>query len=403
MHTKEIALDSKGKQERSPIMLLTVSIYCLMFAYSVSVTMIGPLMPILINQYSLKLSEGGLIMTFQSIGGVLAIILGAVITDLVKKSKSVLITFLVYSLSLLLLAVPTSYPVLLGLFFLLGGSTRLLDALVNSFISDIHSSRRGRYLSLLHTFFGIGAFIGPIFAAVLINRGISWNTTFLILGIICLIIILIYGFIVKNAHYEEKLGNSFNPKEYLSLVFNPKVLIVCFIMFIYSGHQWGLSTWLPMYMEDYVGSGQILSSIALSSFWIGIILGRLTCSYISLKVDIKNLLTWCSFIGGTLLTIGILINTSFAIIVLSGLTGLLTGATVPMLVTVACNHFPKNSGAVSSMIFLYGTYSRMLFPWLIGLIAETFNFRWGMLITCFALLITGALSTMIPSEKQQNT
>jgi len=403
MLTKEIALHSKVskvKQENSHIMPLTISIYFLMFAYSVSVTMIGPLMPVLISQYNLKLSEGGLIMTFQSIGGVLAIILGAVITDLVKKSKSVLITFLVYSLSLLLLAVPTSYLVLLGLFFLLGGSTRLLDALVNAFISDIHSSCRARYLSLLHTFFGIGAFTGPIFAAVLINHGISWNSTFLILGIICLIIILLYGIIVKNVHFEEKKGNSFNPKEYLSLVFNPKVLILSFIMFIYSAHQWGLSTWLPMYMEDYVGSGQILSSIALSSFWIGIILGRLICSYISLKVNIKNMLIWCSFIGGIILTVGFLINTPFAIIIFSGVTGLLTGATVPMLVTVGCNHFPKNAGAVSSMIFLYGTYSRMIFPWLIGLVAETFNFRWGILITSFTLIISGTLSLMLPSDKK---
>jgi fucose permease len=403
MHTRDISLEEKKEDKRYPATLLTLSIYLLMLAYALSVTMISPLMPILISQYGLKLSEGGLIMTSQSIGGVLAIILGAVITDLVKKSKSVFITFFIYSLSLVLLAVPTSYPVLLALFFILGASTRLLDALVNAFISDIHYSRRGTYLGLLHASFGIGAFIGPLFAASLINQGISWNITFLILGIVCLLIILVYCFIVKNSRYEEKPSTSFNPKEYLGLIFSPKLLIICITMFVYCGHQWGISTWLPMYMEDFVGSEPIVSSIALSVLWVGIIAGRLISSYMSPKVNIKVLLASCSLAAGIFLAIGFIINTPFAIILFSGLTGLLTGSIIPMLVLIACNQFPQNSGAVSSMIFLYGTYSRMLFPWLIGLIAETFNFHWGMMVTSVTLLITAAFSLVLPSEKREGT
>lgn len=399
METRPALLSLKSKYIEKPDMILTWTLYLLMFAYALSVTMIAPLMPILVQQYKLKLSQGGLIMTFQSIGGILAIALGGILADLMKKSRLISIAFIIYGFSLILIAFSPSYAVLLGLFFILGASTRMLDAVINAYISDLHPSRRGLYLALLHTIFGVGAFFGPLFSAVLINSGLKWNQAFLILGIVCIVILLLYSIVIKNTSYKEGSRSNTKPKNFISLIANPKVLILCFIMFMYTGHQSGISTWLPMYMEKQLETGSFLSSLGLSAFWVGIILGRFICSFLSGKFDAKYIILLGSLLGGAILISGIALNIPYVLIVASGVTGFLTGAIIPLLVMIACNWHPQNSGTVSSMIFFYGNLALMVFPWLIGVIAENISFQLGMLVTGLTLLIIVLLALLLPDQK----
>lgn len=387
---------------RSKNLVLTASLYLLMFAYGLSVTMLGPLMPILIQQYNLKLSQGGLILTFQSIGGIAAIILGGILADLTKKSKLLCAAFVIYSLSLFFIALSPSYILLLSLFFILGASTRMLDAVINAYISDLHADNRGFYLTLLHALFGVGAFIGPLFSTVFINAGVAWNRTFLFLGIVCAVIAVQYIVVLIRPAAEEKSVSPSESKDYLRLLTSPKMLVLCLIMFLYSGHQSGISAWLPMYMEQHLKTGTFLSGFAVSAFWVGIILGRFGCSLVSSKIHAKYLIMFGSLAGGSILTLATALNVPVLLVAASGLAGLLAGATIPLLVTTACNWYPKNSGTVSSMIFLYGTFAWMLFPWFIGVIAENISFRWGMMITGFSLLSVTALTLLLPAQKNRN-
>jgi fucose permease len=56
------AAESRG------VIPLTASLYLLIFAYAVSTTMLGPLIPVLRQEYSLTLSQAGLMTTLQGVG-----------------------------------------------------------------------------------------------------------------------------------------------------------------------------------------------------------------------------------------------------------------------------------------------------------------------------------------------
>lgn len=248
--------------------MLPVTLFLLMFGFALSVTMVAPMLQNLIGYYSLDMSQSGLIMTFQGIGGVLAIALGGVIADLTKKSKLISISFIIYSLSMIFIALSPSYIILLGLFFILGASTRMFDTVSNAFVSDVYQNHRGFYLTLLHAFFGIGAFVGPLFSTVLINRGIKWNHVFLILGIVCALMIPLYIISIRKLPAKQEAAGTGKVESIFSLIVNPKLLILCLIMFLYFGYQSGISFWLPMYMEKGLNANPLLSSFALSAFWI---------------------------------------------------------------------------------------------------------------------------------------
>lgn len=381
----KISLTQEMKNKKT---ILTGCLFLLEFAYAISFTMVGPLMPTLIEEYGLKLSQGGLIMTFQSIGGILAIIIGGVLADLLRKSRLILITFAVYTLTLFSIGFAPGFVLLLGIFFILGASTRMLDTVNNAYIADIHQEKRGLYLNILHTSFGVGALLGPLYSRFVLSSGISWNWAYRLFGVICLVITVIYVFIIRKGSVSEgSKEKAAKPGDFVKLLTSFEIWLLCIIMFLYVGQQASLTVWLPMYMEEFLKSNVYLASFSLSTFWIGIIVSRIICSRLLLRFTAKQLIQWGALSGGIILTTGIVINNPYILVVTIGLTGLLTGATIPLLVTMACNLFPRNSGSASSMIFLNGTISTMIFPWFIGFIAEVFNFRLGMLLPGVFLLI----------------
>ncbi|MBE3101268.1 MAG: MFS transporter [Firmicutes bacterium] len=374
---------------------LTSYLYALMTIYAVSITMIGPMMPHIIDEYGLRLSQGGLILTFQSIGGILAIIIVGIVSDAVKKPRLILTAYLSFGLALFMVGYIRSFPVLLAVFFLFGAGTRISDTVLNAYVSDIHTSRRGVFLNLLHSFFGVGAFIGPMYARYLLEQGIPWNRVFSFLGLACIFIIIFMPIASKKVDYTKDVQKTSGINQWDSLLKSPIMWILGIIMIMYVGHQSSIIVWMPMYMETVLRVSPTVSSLAISVFWLGIIVGRLLCSHLTKRFSAISLLLGGCFLGGLVLTAGLAIKIPNLLILCLGFTGLFTGAAIPLLVTIACDRFPHNSGTASSMIFICGSISTLIFPWLVGTIAEVFNFQWAMLLSGLILLAIAGMTIFI--------
>lgn len=396
-------MNSESGKLKSKTLRLTLCLYLLMLFYAFSVTMTAPMMPVLIEQYSLNLGEGGLFMTFQSIGGILAIVCGGLVADRMKKSLLVSFSFIAYSLCLFFMGLSPSFDVLLAMFFILGASTKLLDTILNAYVSDLHRENRGVFMTTLHTFFGIGALLGPLYSRVLLNKGVLWGNTFRILGVICLAIMVLYLVVLRGTPENHKEQGQAASNKQLKYVFSLKMLLLCIIMILYRGHQSGINTWLPMYLEDVLKADAFSSSLALSIFWVGLIAARLLSPKLTGLMGTKQLLLWGNLLGGAILVCGILSNNPLILIISTGITGLLTGATMPLLLVLGCEWYPENSGTASSMLYLSSTLSTMFFPWIIGTVGEATNFKWGMLITGITLVATLAFILPLMKKDSQKT
>ncbi len=378
---------------------LVSGIYLIMLAYAASVTMIGPLMPELIRDYGLRISQGGLIMTFQSVGGIAAIVLGGLLSDKVSKGHLIAGAFFAYAVSLFLVAAAPNYGVLLGMFLLLGASTRLVDTVNNAYTADLHPDSHEKALNLLHTFFGLGALTGPLLTRLLLSRGTHWATAYAVLGVLCLGILV---FFVTNLRREPS-GLSSRPGAEDAASHVPlrshRMWLLCAVMILYVGHQSGLVTWLPMYLETHVGAAPYESSLALSLLWVGIILGRFSCSRITQWIPSETIIPWGGLVGGFSMLAALAFGRAEAVMIGVFIAGLFTGAIIPLLVNIACLWFPKNTGTVSSMIFLSGTAAMMTLPWLLGFAAEHLGFGAAMPFTGVTLLVVFVLGLFI--RKQQ--
>lgn len=385
-------------------LILTVSLYLLMFAVGLFITIIGPLMPTIMEQFDLTYSQGGFLLTCQGIGGIVAIVLGGIIADFMRKERLIKAAFIIYCATLVSFIAAPSYGVILGLFMIIGASTKMLEVALNAYISDLHPDNRQKYINLLHASSGIGGFVGPLFSSLLQHIGLKWNDIFLIFGILCVAILFYYASVMEKAPDKRLPERSATQQiNLIHLILNWKFMILCLLGFVYIAYISEITTWMPTYMIQYLASNLFLSSFSVSVLWIGIVFGRIVYSQLSEKWNSKFVIVLSSLICGVILTLVIRINNPVVLLISIGIAGFLSGAIIPFTVASACNWYPRNTGAVSSVLVFCTTMGWMVVPWIIGIIAEEGGIQVGMQIMGVTPLLVTILALFLPSTKSNKT
>lgn len=377
---------------RAALLGITIGLYLLMFAYAVSVTLAGSLMESLLSAYELAYSGGGLVFTFQALGGIVSILSAIYIADRVSKPVLVGACFVVYAAALVLAGTGPAYGALLALFFAIGASTRLLDSLLNATVSDLHGAERGRYLNLLHACFGLGALTGPLYFRFLMLRVDRFTDSLLFLGFACAGLSLLYAPVGVLSHRllrrDGHDAESSKPSELSAggtALRHPAVWALAGGMLFYTAHQGGCTAWLPLYTRQVLKASPFLADAALSLFWVGIVAGRLGASLLPRRVRPLSAVVWGGAMGTVVLAAGYLAASETVLLPALVVTGFLTGAIIPLMVAEGCGWFPRQSGSLSSLLFLSGTVARLVFPWLTGLLSEWWGFAGGMWLTVLTL------------------
>jgi fucose permease len=290
-------------------------------------------------------------------------------------------------------------------------------------------------LNLLHTVFGVGALIGPIFSRLMLLGSGRWEQAYVALSLICAVVLLaflaiqrcVYGVTPatpqgaadaetdpdsgREAETPDRAhaqGGSHTParadsrsehrESPLRLLRHPRMWLVSGIMFLYVGHQSGASVWLPTFMQETLGSSIGFASATASLLWVGIVLGRIVVTGLSRHVDARRIMWIGTLCAGAIFGAAYLIAVPAVLAVACLVTGFLSGAVIPLVVAVACGWVPEYSGSASALVFLNASLSRMLFPWLIGVIAEAVSFPAGMSLTWVTLILAGLLALLIPTK-----
>jgi fucose permease len=359
---------------------LTGSLYLLMMAYAISTTMIGPLMPSYLKTFQIDMAVGGLVTAMQGVGGVLSVLAGSLLLDRVRKLPVIAWSFLIYAASFMAISLLGSFGALVSLFFLIGASTKLMDAAINSSLADLHGEKRGLFVNLLHTFFGIGTLIGPVLSAWLIKSGGTPSLVFRVLSIFCLFVFIPFFLVLRRG---SQSNNGKNPSKWVNpLVFlkDKRALFLSLAGFCYTALSIGQATWLPLYMQTNLQTDLMLASLPVTIFAVGLIIGRLTCSALASWPRLIDALTVSHVICAILWVLAFLINSPIFLLVMAGIAGFCVSGVVPVSVSISCGWYPNQTGGISSLIFLLVTLGSIVGPGLVGIIAQASSLRLAMIL-----------------------
>lgn len=381
-------------------------LFVMTFIYALSLKMTGPLLPLLITDLQLRLSEAGLLVSYQQLGGLIAIVLTSLVADRFRKPLLITVSFAVFAGGLLLTGAAPDYRFLAVAFFTVGASSRIFDAVANADTAEQNPSRSARSLGYLHTWFAAGALCGPIYVGALIELSQPWRNAFTFLSFAAVVAVLFY--VARRgigASRAVNRGTGGTRGGVITVATDPRTWCASLVMLGYIVHQAGVSVWLPMYLRTSLSARLGLSAMALSLYWVGILLGRILSARFSHRISLKNQLVWGQLAGALLMFTAFLLRRPGVLAAAGLVAGTAGGGVVPNLITLNCSWFPRNTATASSIAFFMAAMAHMVSPFVIATAAERYGFDVGFLIPILALGIAAAAAAALaePGDRSEGS
>lgn len=248
----------------------------------------------------------------------------------------------------------------------------------------------------------MGFAIGPVLAALILNRMGVHGTALLSLIALCIVPMLYFltGRAQRSANPEKKA----NWRIELNPLFSTTAIVVLvLVMSLRAWSQESLSTFLPQFFVDIALFSKTQASLLSSSMLFTLAFGTLVGGMLSDRIGGGKVMAASMLIASPLIFSIFWLGDARAFWV-APLLGFVSGAAWPPMLVLAQSLFPKNAGVGSGValgfVFAMGGLGLQFTGWLaepnhLGL----FN---AMLVLCAVPIVTAILVIFLPSIRRQS-
>jgi len=370
----------------------------MIFLYGASSQAIGTLITRIIEHYSIRMAQAGLLSSFTSAGNFAAIFIITIFVGRINKMILLGACLFLSGVSLCLISVAPPFSIILICFALIGVFGATVDTLANSLVADLMPANVSRNMSFLHGFYGLGGLCGPIFMDRLAGM-LDWTQVYFFVSIAFFVYVMIYILFVRWQWNFLKVCLSLEKQARIGFYdvikfFNKKRhLLLWLAMLFYGGNQSTMVVWIKRYVEAHLNV-PAMSAYALSAMWLGIAISRLL---ISPGIKASSLVKICvgNFIAAIALTAGLLSGSAYGIMTASLIVGLSSGFTIPLIIAMGCEWNPERTAYGTMMTFMALFIAYFLFPPLSGLIGDFIGIPWGVAIGAVSATITAVIAVLL--------
>lgn len=233
--------------------------------------LLGVIWPAMSADFGVPLGSLGILLLVALVGFVVVSFNNGPLTRSLSLHKFLLISLVLRGTGFALLAAYPSWPMAIGMIFLMALGGAGVDSGLNTFLSEHGTTRQ---LNWLHASFGIGATLGPFLAAGVLAAGGQWHWNFAIVAVVLAGLALAVwrtaplwqlGPVHKDAEAETSQVK-FSDSLRLPLVWISTALFFFYVGMELTAGQWSFSLFtLGRGMADLT-----------AKFWVGIYWGAFT-------------------------------------------------------------------------------------------------------------------------------
>ncbi len=272
-----------------------------------------------------------------------------------------------------------------------------IDGGGNALILDLHESRRGRALNLLHVFFSLGALAAPVTIGWLVEGGVGWQAILVGTGLAAVPVAILFG-LVKMPSGRRPPPDPSGASDLASDLLAPRsrpprlaapLLLLGVAIACYVASEVGVSSWLVRFLEPAPLS---TATFALSLYWAGIAVGRILSSQLADRFDHLRFTVACAAGLAVVLLGAILVPSLPVSLGLFAVAGVLSGPIFPMIIAIGGERYRDRSAAVSGFLTGTAVTGSILYPPIMGLLSVTVGLTVAMIGNAvLALASAGAL------------
>lgn len=362
--------------------------------------LLGPSVPAIVHDLGISYTQAGLLFTLLSLGSLFGSSLGAIASDYMNRKRILVLFCGLFAGGLVSMGVAPGYVALCITVFVFSLFGSPLGSIGQSVMLDMYPTKRGRYLSLQTLFGAIGSFIAPLLVAVNIAGGLTWRWPFLQTAALVLLLTTIMSLVkIPNSSAERS-----SRAPLASIMRNPNMVIASVLVFFYVAVDLGFSYWLAEYFNTELGVSLRLSSAAVSLFLVGVMSSRLATSWLVKQIATKTILLSSLSLASVALLTFLLVPSVGVKAALACIYGVGIGPVFPLMVAKASEEYPRQSGAVTGLLFGSMSLGGMVFPLLLGILATTIGIERSYLLSLSILiLILGGTLIWIRRRRTERT
>jgi fucose permease len=380
--------------------LIVLLILCIWFVISFITNILGPIMPVIIDNYQLSLSLAAFLpFSFFLAYGIMSIPAGMMIEHFGEKTSMLVAFGLTFSGSLLFALHPV-YSVALSSLFIIGIGMAMLQVIINPLMREAGGEENFAFNSAFaQLVFGGASFVSPLVFSYmmrelkgysgggnffidilsrLIHPNLPWSSLYWIftgISVVMLIVIGLVRFPKVELKEDEKVGAF---QSYVDL-FKKKHVILYFLgIMAYVGTEQGLANWMSKFLNTYHGfNPEIEGATAISWFWGLMAIGCFLGLFILKLFDSRKVLKIESLLSMATMALALFGPAKISILAFPA-AGFFISLIYSIIFSLALNSEEKHHGSFSG-ILCSGIFGGALVPLIIGWLGDQFGLRIGML------------------------
>jgi len=350
----------------------------------------GPTLPLLAKHTSVPLAIAGWAFTSSATGFVLGAFIAGIVGSRSNAKYALMAGLGIMACAGIVTSWTHSFSLLLATQFIMGLGFGFLDVSVNVIVSLSFKDTLGETLNNLHSSYGIGALLAPLFLSLVLqltHDAIGAFATGSLVGFI--VIFLLIRQQIPTAAKQNKTGQQQNISAPLSVFRQPLLWLMALQLCLYVGAEVGFSNWIVTAVSQSAVISLVLAAPAATAFWLGLTIGRLLGAQL-LKRGIlsETQLLYISVLGGCISGLVLAafvgqIGVSFAF---SALIGLFFGPIYPGITAIALRWFVNALSTVSAVMLISAGLAGMILPLLMGFLILPIGINWVMAIPALVCL-----------------
>lgn len=379
--------------------IMTAACFAGYFLFGFVDNMKGATLPSVLEETGFGYAGGANIVLGEYAGFVLATLFTGILSDRFGKR------FVMFLAGLLLLAGITGYAGsqrfawFVATFFLVGTGCGALELGGSNIISGLYERGRGKFLSLLTCFHGIGSLLSPMVAAWAVGAGLGWRGAYRLSLVVVALFLLLMVFARDTGRQAEREERG-DFREALRSVSTRRVALPFVIMFAYVATEIALSTWLTDFLVKEKGFSFAAGAAGLSLYFACIMGGRLAGSFFVDRIGHGRVLAACGAGATVMLALGIFGPARMAYAL--PLTGVFYSVIFPTATAAVSDLVDKNRGTVLGLLFCCGGVGGMAGPWLTGMLSDWGGPRVGMGVNAVFCLIIAVCAFLFQTPEREH-
>ena len=375
--------------------------YLVMFLFSLVLTLISPFFSDIANSFHMNVTDAGFLFSVNNLGFIIFIFIAGFLVERYGKKRMISASLLGLAASLILFAKADNFTAGCVFYFIAGGFNGILLSQVNALVAELNPVNTHYYINKASVFSGIGPLFGPILTLIMLYNGFSWRTCFMLVGVLSLLLFLGFCFIKPES---KSPAESIDMSGTVRLLADRRFILVCICIMLYSGSEvsgWG---WLSEFLETSLNYSYVYQCILLALFWLAMIISRIVCSRLSLRIDILRLLLVLSVSSAAVVCFSGFFTNRITVWLAVPAMGLSYSNQWSLLISYGQKRLQTAKGSGYAVMVGCDGIGIALIPYLMGLLSQFGGIRMGMgFPSVLFLFIAGfALTELIRKKKQAN-